>query len=163
MVFEIELHSAAETFDWAKRLGEVLDFPFVVFLKGEMGAGKTLIASGLVEGLGLKDDVSSPTYTIVNEYHDPKRVYHFDLYRLTSVDELYEMGFEDYLNEEAGLIIEWPDLIEKEDFDRLLEIKIEVSLDDPSKRKVTVTTNEENNNPSDYPGGWHGTQNGSHN
>ena len=74
MIFhdQIEVHSASETFNWAKALGEVLGFPFVIFLKGDMGAGKTLITSGLVAGLGLTDDVSSPTYTIVNEYHDPK-------------------------------------------------------------------------------------------
>ena len=138
--YEAESHSAEETFDWAKRLGEVLSFPFVIFLKGEMGVGKTLITSGIVRGLGLKDDVSSPTYTIVNEYHDPKTVYHFDLYRLNNVDELYEMGFEDYLCDDAGLIFEWPDLIEKEDFDRCLEIKIESCLESESMRKFIVTT-----------------------
>lgn len=138
--YEIELHSAAETFDWAKRLGEVLSFPFVVFLKGEMGAGKTLVASGIVRGLGLTDDVSSPTYTIVNEYHHPQTVYHFDLYRLQTVDELYEMGFDDYLNDEAGLIVEWPDLIEEEGFERLLEVRLETCLEADSRRKITLTT-----------------------
>lgn len=144
MVFqqEIETQSAEETFDWAKRLGEALSFPFVVFLKGAMGAGKTLITSGIVKGLGLKDDVSSPTYTIVNEYHGQQVVYHFDLYRLSDVDELYEMGFEDYLSDGGGLIFEWPDLIEKETFDRCLVIKIESTLESDRKRRITATTTD---------------------
>lgn len=140
--YAIDLCSASETFDWAKALGEVLGFPFVIFLKGDMGAGKTLITSGLVAGLGLTDDVSSPTYTIVNEYHDPKTVYHFDLYRLASRDELDEMGFEDYLSDSAGMIIEWPDLLEGQDFESLLEIKIEGFLEDQEKRHITITTTD---------------------
>ncbi len=140
--YQIETHSAGETFAWAKALGEVLCFPFVVFLKGDMGAGKTLITGGIVAGLGLTDDVSSPTYTIVNDYHDPKTVYHFDLYRLKTRDELDELGFEDYLGEGAGIIIEWPDLVEKEDFESLLEIRIESFLEDQERRRITITTTD---------------------
>lgn len=124
MTVEFCSRSAEETFEFGKKLGTLLVYPFVIFLKGEMGAGKTLITRGLAAGLGIsEDEVSSPTYTIVNEY--PKNLYHFDLYRLSDLDELYEMGFYDYLDQQAGLIIEWPDLLEQASFENCLEIEIE--------------------------------------
>ena len=126
MTVEFHSRSETETFELGRKLGVALEFPFVILLKGEMGAGKTLITKGLAAGLGIgEDEVSSPTYTIVNEYAD--QLYHFDLYRLSDLDELYEMGFYDYLDQEAGLIIEWPDLVAEDQFENCLEITIESS------------------------------------
>ncbi|WKY43944.1 tRNA (adenosine(37)-N6)-threonylcarbamoyltransferase complex ATPase subunit type 1 TsaE [Eubacteriaceae bacterium ES2] len=107
-----------------KKTGDTIGIPLCDLLKRRDGAGKTLITRGLVAGLGIsEDEVSSPTYTIVNEY--AKNLYHFDLYRLNDLDELYEMGFYDYLEQQAGLIIEWPDLLEGNYFENRLEIEIE--------------------------------------
>ena len=101
--------SSQETFDFGKQLGEVIDFPLIIFLQGQMGAGKTLFSKGFVAGMGLSDEVTSPTYTIVNEYGNPAKIFHFDLYRLGHFEELEYIGMGDYLSAEAICIIEWPD------------------------------------------------------
>ena len=87
----------------------------ILLLKGNLGAGKTTFSQNLVAELGSKDEVTSPTYTIVNEYHSPKgKIFHFDLYRMKTVEELYDIGIDDYLEEGFLNIIEWPDLYEEE-------------------------------------------------
>lgn len=107
-----------------------------------MGAGKTAVTKGIVEGMGIFDDVSSPTYTLVNAYEDgDKKVYHFDLYRLGDPEELYEMGFEDYLREGCSLIIEWPQVA----CDYPFTSKIIFVLDQtekPEERLITIETEE---------------------
>lgn len=92
-----------------------------ILLYGNMGVGKTTLIKALVKALGSMDDVSSPTYSIVNEYElKDDKIYHFDLYRIKDLDEAYNFGLEDYLNSTHWLIIEWPELIEDiitDDFD----------------------------------------------
>ncbi|WP_416944042.1 tRNA (adenosine(37)-N6)-threonylcarbamoyltransferase complex ATPase subunit type 1 TsaE [Xanthomarina gelatinilytica] len=84
-----------------------------ILLYGNMGVGKTTLIKALVKALGSMDDVSSPTYSIVNEYGlKDDKIYHFDLYRIKDLDEAYNFGLEDYLNSTHWLIIEWPELIE---------------------------------------------------
>ncbi|MCB6569341.1 tRNA (adenosine(37)-N6)-threonylcarbamoyltransferase complex ATPase subunit type 1 TsaE [Eubacterium limosum] len=122
--------------------GSLLSGPHTVLLTGGMGAGKTAVTKGIVEGMGIFDDVSSPTYTLVNAYEDgDKKVYHFDLYRLGDPEELYEMGFEDYLNEGCSLIIEWPQVAGDYPF----ASKIIFALDQtekPEERLITIETEE---------------------
>ena len=79
----------------------------VVALRGEMGAGKTVFVRGVAKGLGIDARVTSPTYTIVNEYNTTPPMFHFDLYRLGSADELFEIGFDDYLARGGICLIEW--------------------------------------------------------
>lgn len=84
-----------------------------ILLYGNMGVGKTTLIKALVKALGSMDDVSSPTYSIVNEYElKDDKIYHFDLYRIKDLDEAYNFGLEDYLNSTHWLIFEWPELIE---------------------------------------------------
>ncbi|WP_055445877.1 tRNA (adenosine(37)-N6)-threonylcarbamoyltransferase complex ATPase subunit type 1 TsaE [Lacinutrix mariniflava] len=79
--------------------------------EAEMGAGKTTLIKALVKALGCNDTVSSPTFSLVNEYKtETKTIYHFDLYRVEDESELYDFGIEDYLNSNAYLFIEWPEL-----------------------------------------------------
>ena len=132
--------SSQETFDFGKNLGEAMNFPLIIFLQGEMGAGKTLFSKGFVAGMGLDDEVTSPTYTIVNEYGNPPRIFHFDLYRIQDPDELYEMGFEDYLSQGCTLLLEWPDLVLGDPFEPKLEICLESRLDDPDQREIILKT-----------------------
>lgn len=85
----------------------------VIALKGDLGAGKTAFTSGLAEGIGVSNIVSSPTFTIINEYLNGKfPVYHFDLYRLGSEDDLYDIGIDEYLFGDGICVVEWPELVE---------------------------------------------------
>lgn len=87
----------------------------ILLLKGNLGAGKTTFTQFLLKKLGSEDEVSSPTYSIVNEYQTPQgKVYHFDLYRLKNIDEVYDIGIEEYLDNAFLCIIEWPEVYEEE-------------------------------------------------
>lgn len=87
----------------------------VLLLKGNLGAGKTTFTQFLLKNLGSSDEVSSPTYSIVNEYSTPKgKIYHFDLYRLKNIEEVYDIGIEEYLDNAFLCIIEWPEVYEDE-------------------------------------------------
>lgn len=132
--------SREATFEVAKRLGKALTFPLIIFLYGEMGMGKTVFSKGFVEGLGIEDEVTSPTYTIVNEYGNTPKVFHFDLYRLYDKNELYEMGFEDYLNQGATLLLEWPELAVDYALEPKLEITLKANLDFPDEREIILET-----------------------
>lgn len=85
----------------------------ILLLKGNLGAGKTTFTQFLLKKLGSEDEVSSPTYSIVNEYQSPKgKIFHFDLYRLKNIDEVYDIGMEEYLDNSFLCIIEWPEVYE---------------------------------------------------
>lgn len=87
----------------------------ILLLRGNLGAGKTTFTQALVKKLGSGDNVSSPTYSIVNEYDTPKgKVFHFDLYRLTTEQEVFETGIEEYLENGFLNIIEWPEIYSEE-------------------------------------------------
>lgn len=132
--------SQEETFAFGEKLGRLLNSPCVLLLHGGMGMGKTLFTKGFVLGMGILDDVTSPTYTIVNSYGEPPGVFHFDLYRLRDIEELYEMGFEDYLSEEAILILEWPDLAMDYSFRNKVDIFIDFFEGSSEKRQITLKT-----------------------
>lgn len=102
----------------------------ILLLKGNLGAGKTTFSQFLLKEMGSLDEISSPTYSIVNEYDTPKgKVYHFDLYRLKSVEEAYDFGIEEYLDNGYLSIIEWPEIytdeLEGYDFHEMIIINTE--------------------------------------
>lgn len=107
-------HSAAETEAFAENTVAPLLRPGdVVACRGGMGMGKTAFTRGLARGLGLSDDVSSPTFALVHEYTQGNTpLFHFDMYRIFGVDELYSIGFFDYLGQDGILLIEWSENIE---------------------------------------------------
>lgn len=123
--------------DWQNVVNEILpelQQP-ILLLKGNLGAGKTTFTQFLLKNLGSIDEVSSPTYAIVNEYHTPKgNVFHFDLYRMKNLAEVYDIGIEEYLDNSYLCIIEWPEIYEEEleDFPHH-ELKIE---SDGETRKI---------------------------
>ena len=93
-------HSEYETEAFGRELAGRLKAPAVLCLYGDLGAGKTALVRGLAEGLGIRAQVSSPTFTIVNEYAGRPELIHFDMYRLQGADELFDIGWEDYLRRE---------------------------------------------------------------
>ncbi len=106
MVFES--HSEAETEALGQRLAQDLRPGDVVALEGDLGAGKTAFTRGLARGLGCAGRVTSPTFTIVNEYDGGRlSLFHFDLYRLSSPEELFDIGWEDYLDRGGVCCVEW--------------------------------------------------------
>lgn len=94
-----------------RSIGEALPQRHLIYLIGDLGAGKTTLTKGIVEGLGAgrAEEVSSPTFTLIHEYGDPVRVYHIDLYRLEKANELAGLGLDEILEREAVVLIEWPD------------------------------------------------------
>ena len=104
-------HSAEETEKVAERLAESLEGTEIIAMFGGLGAGKTAFTRGLAMGLGADDCVSSPTFALVNEYEGRFPIYHFDMYRVTTGDDLYSTGFFDYMDN-GVMIIEWSENIE---------------------------------------------------
>ncbi len=106
MVFET--NSYLETENLGERLGKVLQPGTVLAYRGDLGAGKTAFTRGVARGLGCTDTVTSPTYTIVNEYLSGRMpLFHFDMYRLKSSDDLWDIGWEDYLERGGVCCVEW--------------------------------------------------------
>jgi tRNA threonylcarbamoyladenosine biosynthesis protein TsaE len=99
-----------ELIDWGVRLGRQIDPPLLLTLDGDLGAGKTTLARAICAGFGVRDEVTSPTFAIVHVYDAPKSpVYHVDLYRLDSPRDLQNIGWDDLVQADALLIVEWPD------------------------------------------------------
>lgn len=110
----IETHSAEETFEYAEALGREAVPGQIYTLDGDLGVGKTVFTQGFARGLGIRDSVSSPTFTILQEYDEGRLpLYHFDVYRIGDPEEMAELGFEDYLYGEGVCLIEWAQLIEE--------------------------------------------------
>lgn len=104
--------SAADTFDHGRQYAAGLAQGDVLAFSGHLGSGKTTLIQGICQGLGVSEFVTSPTFTLINEYSGRLPVYHFDFYRLDSTAELTDLGVEEYLGGDGVCLIEWPELIE---------------------------------------------------
>ncbi|MGA2668001.1 MAG: tRNA (adenosine(37)-N6)-threonylcarbamoyltransferase complex ATPase subunit type 1 TsaE [Ignavibacteria bacterium] len=106
--------SVEETRKLGGEFADGLSVNDIVSVYGELGAGKTQFIKGICTSLGVKQVVNSPTFIIVNEYSSEriKRIFHFDLYRIKTLNEMYDIGFDDYLDSEGLILIEWPELVE---------------------------------------------------
>ena len=136
----IETNSPEETFELGKRLGEQAKPGWIFTLVGDLGVGKTVFTQGLARGLGIEEPVSSPTFTIVQEY-DTGRLpfYHFDVYRIGDIEEMDEVGFEDYVMGEGVSLIEWANLIEEILPEKRTEILLEKDLEKGfDYRRITI-------------------------
>ena len=115
--------SVEDTEGFAERFGRELEGDEIIALYGDLGAGKTAFARGLARGLGVEDEVSSPTFAIVNEYRGSCPVYHFDMYRIESWNDLDSIGFFDYIGG-GVLVIEWSENIEGALPDDVIRVQI---------------------------------------
>lgn len=135
---KIITRSANETIDFARTVGEKLKGGEVIAYKGGLGAGKTTFTKGLADGIGLDAEVTSPTFALVNEYRAKGKpvIYHFDMYRIETLDDLYATGFFDYLDGESILAIEWSENITDALPDDTIYVEIKTISDDT--REITV-------------------------
>ncbi len=128
--------SESETEALGEKLAAALPGGSVVALYGDLGAGKTAFVRGMARGMGLTARVSSPTFTIVNEYPGPRELIHFDMYRIGSADELFDIGWEDYLARGAVCAVEWSENVEDAFFGDEVRVRIEKLSD--RERRITV-------------------------
>jgi tRNA threonylcarbamoyladenosine biosynthesis protein TsaE len=105
--------SVEKTMEIGRKIGELARSGDVICLIGDLGTGKTHITKGIAEGLGIKEYITSPTFTIVNEYFGRLKLNHFDVYRVNDPDEIYDIGFDEYIFSESLSIIEWANYIEE--------------------------------------------------
>ena len=126
------------TFDFGKNLSNSIEYGSVILLKGDLGSGKTTFCKGFASGLGFKDEILSPTYSILNEYQfNGKNLYHFDLYRLKSINEFMEIGGLEYLDSQTSIsLIEWPNLISDIAIKNIIDIKFEYLSE--NERLITI-------------------------
>ena len=138
-MMQITTHSADETQALGQKLASRLAPGDVIAYFGDLGAGKTAFTRGLAQGLGITDPVTSPTYTIVNEYLSGRiPLFHFDMYRLSSSDELFVIGWEDYLSRGGVCAVEWSENVE-DALQDAIRVTIEKDADEPDTRHITIT------------------------
>ena len=137
----IESRSEKETRELGKKMGQEALPGQIYTLVGDLGVGKTVFTQGLAEGLGISEPVNSPTFTIVQIYEDGHLpLYHFDVYLIVDVEEMEEIGYEDYFYGEGVCLIEWANLIEDILPEHYTEIRIEKNLEQGfDYRRITVT------------------------
>lgn len=136
-------HSAEETEEIGYALGQRLEPGTVIAYLGDLGAGKTAFTRGLARGLGCRESVTSPTYTIVNEYLSGRMpLFHFDMYRLRSADDLFDIGWDDYLERGGVCAVEWSENV-AEAMDGAVTVSIEKLGQD--ERRITIGGGEYEN------------------
>ena len=135
---QITTHSADETQALGTKLAKRLQPGDVIAYFGDLGAGKTALTRGIAQGLGITDIVTSPTYTIVNEYLTGRLpLFHFDMYRLGSSDELFDIGWEDYLARGGVCAVEWSENVE-DALQGAIRVTIEKDPFESDTRRITI-------------------------
>ena len=128
--------SKTNTYNFGYKLASDLKIPSIISLNGELGVGKSVLIRGILNGLGIKEIIPSPTFTIVNEYRLSYPIYHFDLYRINNPFELYEIGFEDYIYSNGISLIEWGD--KAKEFIPKDCIRIEIKIEEKNRRLIKI-------------------------
>lgn len=134
-------NSEAETEKAGEEFSKNLEGGTVVAMYGDLGAGKTAFVRGMARGMGLTCRVSSPTFTIVNEYLGERELIHFDMYRLKSSDELFDIGWEDYLDRGAVCAVEWSENVSDAFFGD--EIRVTIDKLGADERRITIREADE--------------------
>lgn len=130
--------SVKETIEFGRKFAEELKAGDVVCLEGDLGAGKTHFVKGIASGLGIdQEKVNSPTFTLINEYYGEIPIFHFDCYRLKTIQEALEIGIEEYLYGEGVSVIEWPSKIKE--LIPEYAIQIEIKHEGTSERSILIS------------------------
>jgi tRNA threonylcarbamoyladenosine biosynthesis protein TsaE len=131
-------HSTEETIQRGREIARRLKPPVLVLLSGDLGAGKTALTKGIASGLGAaaEEEVTSPTFTLVHKYDRGARVYHVDLYRITTSHDFETLGLDDIFDENAVVIVEWPDKLSLKTDWPVLRIKLEHVSE--SERRISI-------------------------
>lgn len=137
----VESYKAEDTFELGNKFGKSAEPGQIICLFGDLGTGKTVFTKGFAEGLGIVESVNSPTFTILQVYDEGRiPLYHFDVYRIEDVEEMYEIGFEDYFYNSGVCLIEWANIIEEILPAKRTIINIDKDLDKGfDYRKITIT------------------------
>ena len=124
---------------WGEEFGRGLKMPALVALEGELGTGKTTLAQAICRGVGVHEDVTSPTFALVNEYHaGATTVFHLDLYRLRGPDDLTNLAWDDIVNSDAIVIVEWPERAGDRMPDDALRIHLDYLAGDDDHRRLSL-------------------------
>ena len=136
----IETHDPEETFEVGRTIGMNAKTGQIYTLTGDLGVGKTVFTQGVAAGLGITEPVNSPTFTIIQEYEDGRLpFYHFDVYRIGDLEEMEEIGYDDYFFGQGICLIEWAELIEEILPEKRIEVTIEKDLEKGFEyRKITI-------------------------
>lgn len=137
----VETNSDRETFALGEKLGKAARAGQIYTLVGDLGVGKTVFTQGMACGLGITEPISSPTFTIVQEYQEGRLpFYHFDVYRIGDIEEMEEIGYDDYFFGQGVCMIEWANLIEELLPEYVIRVKIEKDLEKGfDYRRITIT------------------------
>jgi len=133
---KIVLKGLKETEEFGQKLGSLLEGGDLLSLTGDLGAGKTTLTKSIGIGLGISDYITSPTFTLINEYKGRVWLYHFDVYRLEGEEDLLDLGYEDYFYSDGVTIVEWGDKIE----DILPENRININIKKGKKLDERIVT-----------------------
>ena len=137
---KIKLNGLEETKDFGIKLGKLLKAEDILCLNGDLGAGKTTLTKSVGLGLGVEEYITSPTFSLINEYKGRVWVYHFDVYRLENVEDLYDLGFDEYFYGKGVCVIEWAEKIERLLPKDRIVIDIEKG-EDLEERIITISGN----------------------
>ncbi len=135
MVFRT--YSELDTEQLGERLAPQLPPGTVIAYEGDLGAGKTAFTRGIARGLGIQEAVTSPTYNIVNEYSGIRPLFHFDVYRLSSADDLFDIGWDEYVDRNGIIAVEWSSIV-ADALENVLHISIQKCCEHENERLITI-------------------------
>lgn len=167
-MLNINLSGEEKTVLLGEQIGKKISAPILIYLKGDLGAGKTHLSKGIAKGLGLDEEITSPTFTLINEYdikpglpekQNNQKLYHMDLYRLDSVNQVLDLGIEDFIDEEGNIvIIEWAEKLKDYNLSNRLMV-IEINHRNDSRDFIIKSENSEINKViegiKDIANSWH--------
>ena len=136
---EIRTHSEKETFELGKKIANAVNPGTVILFYGDLGAGKTVMTKGIAAGLGITEMITSPTFTIMQEYEGGRMpLYHLDVYRIEDPDEMEEVGLNEYIYGNGLTVIEWAEQIEDILPEDAIKITIERNVENPEERDIRI-------------------------